>query len=389
MSVEGFVRASGALMGLARESFGSGGPDGGPGGSVGPAPQGPAGAQGAAANGFDNESGVVGGHVAALDEHDRRSRRRLHAAVAGAAAGRDRMDAVIDGAEGDAAALAPGTSTAAGKRALVAALSRRLHDTKGVLDDGQSDAATHAADADVSAAGYNGLGQPLGGAAAMPAGMPMQMPMMPPMAQMPELPMQLPMMPLSALSSLAGLGGLGQAPLARSDVAADPPQALSDRPDSLTEAGSPAAAIGAAHVHYEPGRFSGGRGAYRDYIAQALDVMGITDPAARTNWTRGLQVGIGRESGFNPDAVNRSDGNAHGPVMADGAPANSSRGGMQTIPATFAAYHQPGTSTNIYDPVANLCAAMNYLMSRYRVTRDGSNLMAVHQFNPHHSPQGF
>ena len=45
----------------------------------------------------------------------------------------------------------------------------------------------------------------------------------------------------------------------------------------------------------------------------------------------------------------------------------------------FAAHHQPGTGTNIYDPVANLCAGMNYLMGRYHVARDGSNLSAVGQ----------
>jgi SLT domain-containing protein len=117
--------------------------------------------------------------------------------------------------------------------------------------------------------------------------------------------------------------------------------------------------------------------------------MGITDPAARENWTRGLQTGLSRESGFNPLAVNRSDSNAHGAILTDGAPAGSSRGGLQNIPATFASNHQPGTSINIYDPVANTASTINYLMRRYHVLRDGSNLSAVPQFNPHHSPQGF
>ena len=118
-------------------------------------------------------------------------------------------------------------------------------------------------------------------------------------------------------------------------------------------------------------------------------MLGITDPLARANWSRGLETGLARESGFDPMALNRSDPNAHGPRLADGAPAGSSRGGLQTIPATFAANHQPGTSTNIYDPVANIAAGMNYLMRRYHVQRDGSNLSAVCQFNPHHAPQGF
>jgi SLT domain-containing protein len=38
---------------------------------------------------------------------------------------------------------------------------------------------------------------------------------------------------------------------------------------------------------------------------------------------------------------------------------------MQTIMSTFMAYHQAGTSTNIFDPVANAAAAINYIKSRY------------------------
>ncbi|MBU8819280.1 transglycosylase SLT domain-containing protein [Mycolicibacterium goodii] len=152
---------------------------------------------------------------------------------------------------------------------------------------------------------------------------------------------------------------------------------------------SSASAIPVGQVKYDRLGFPKGRAAYRQYLAQALDVMGITDPQARANWIRGLEVGLERESGFNPEAVNKWDSNAHGPTMPDGAPANSSRGGLQTIPTTFAANHQPGTSTNIYDPVANACAAMNYLMRRYHVSRDGSNLSAVSQFNPNHEPQGY
>jgi SLT domain-containing protein len=38
---------------------------------------------------------------------------------------------------------------------------------------------------------------------------------------------------------------------------------------------------------------------------------------------------------------------------------------MQTIMGTFRAYHQAGTSGNIFDPVANAAAAINYIKSRY------------------------
>ncbi|OBI24309.1 hypothetical protein A5710_00845 [Mycolicibacter sinensis] len=147
--------------------------------------------------------------------------------------------------------------------------------------------------------------------------------------------------------------------------------------------------MGSEDVRFDKVGMPGGRDAYSRYISRALDVMGITDPQARANWTRGLETAVGRESGFNPMAVNKWDSNAHGARMVDGAPLHASRGGLQTIPSTFAAHHQPGTSTNIYDPVANTCAAMNYLMHRYHVLRDGSNLSSVHQFNPHHAPQGY
>ena len=48
-----------------------------------------------------------------------------------------------------------------------------------------------------------------------------------------------------------------------------------------------------------------------------------------------------------------------------------SRGLLQTIMATFLAYHWPGTSGNIYDPLANIAAAINYARHVY-----GPNLMS-------------
>jgi SLT domain-containing protein len=38
---------------------------------------------------------------------------------------------------------------------------------------------------------------------------------------------------------------------------------------------------------------------------------------------------------------------------------------MQTIGSTFAAYHVAGTSYNIYDPLANVAAALNYARTVY------------------------
>ena len=63
------------------------------------------------------------------------------------------------------------------------------------------------------------------------------------------------------------------------------------------------------------------------------------------------------ESGGNPNAINLTDINAKA--------GDPSRGLLQTIGSTFSAYHVPGTSTNIYDPLANIAAAINYARHRY------------------------
>jgi SLT domain-containing protein len=134
---------------------------------------------------------------------------------------------------------------------------------------------------------------------------------------------------------------------------------------------SSAGALPLNTVRYEKG-FAPGHVTAR--ITAALDRMGITDPAARRNWIRGYQTLIARESGGQPDTC--------GP--------GSARGIAQTVPATFARYHQPGTSTNIYDPVANICASMNYVIHRYGVNLTGDNLAAVvQQADAHRPPKGY
>lgn len=154
-----------------------------------------------------------------------------------------------------------------------------------------------------------------------------------------------------------------------------------------------AASIPVSQVTYGgAGSWKGGKDACEDYINQAMDKLGITDPAARARWMRGMLTIASRESAYNSPnyQVNKTDVNAVGAPMSDGAPARSSRGGWQCIPGTFAEYHQPGTSTDIYDPVANCAASMNYIMSRYHVSRDGSDLASkVQQADPDRSPRGY
>jgi hypothetical protein len=154
-------------------------------------------------------------------------------------------------------------------------------------------------------------------------------------------------------------------------------------------------------VQFNPDFGSSANGStIENYINQALNAMGITNPTARQNWMTGLLTAAHRESGLDnandykdnnddPDAVNASDGNAVGATESDNAPAGSSRGLLQVTPTVFAEFHQPGTSDNIYNPVANIAASMNYVMARYGVNQDGSNLGIVQQFNSSFPAHGY
>jgi hypothetical protein len=143
-------------------------------------------------------------------------------------------------------------------------------------------------------------------------------------------------------------------------------------------------------VQYDPNpHAASGRAAYVNYINQALDLMGVNDPTARANWMKGLLTAAPRESSYQPWEVNTWDSNAVGKIMPDNAPQGSSRGALQVTPTNFADYHLSGTSNNIYDPVANITASMNYLMDTQGVLPDGSNLSSVQQFNPNAPPMGY
>jgi hypothetical protein len=64
-----------------------------------------------------------------------------------------------------------------------------------------------------------------------------------------------------------------------------------------------------------------------------------------------------QESGLNPNSINNWDSNA--------AAGHPSQGLMELIPATFSSYHEPGTSSNIKDPLANIAASINYQFDKY------------------------
>lgn len=111
-------------------------------------------------------------------------------------------------------------------------------------------------------------------------------------------------------------------------------------------------------------------GALGAWIATAIQLTGVP-----RSWASALATIIQRESGGNPNAVNNWDSNA--------AAGHPSSGLAQVIGPTFAAYHQPGTSGNIFDPVANIAAAINYIKARY------GDISRVQQANPNASPHGY
>jgi Transglycosylase SLT domain len=107
-------------------------------------------------------------------------------------------------------------------------------------------------------------------------------------------------------------------------------------------------------------------------------------------WLLGFWTLCLRESSDNPNSVNTSDRNATGPIVSDGHKLGCSRGIAQCIPQTFASYHANGTSEQIYDPVANIAAAIKYVRSRYNVSESGSNLAtAVQQADPGRHPHPY
>jgi SLT domain-containing protein len=66
---------------------------------------------------------------------------------------------------------------------------------------------------------------------------------------------------------------------------------------------------------------------------------------------------MNQESGGNPNSINNWDTNAKA--------GDPSRGLMQTIGSTFNAYKNPAWSSNIYDPLNNIYAGLNYALHRY------------------------
>ncbi|MFI2779280.1 transglycosylase SLT domain-containing protein [Streptomyces sp. ALB3] len=141
----------------------------------------------------------------------------------------------------------------------------------------------------------------------------------------------------------------------KASASSDRAEESADRADRSERASTTVAAEGAPAAEAAP---AAEPVAYTDdldgWIKESLAVMaehGI--PGSY----EGIHRNIIRESGGNPQAINNWDSNA-----AAGIP---SKGLLQVIDPTFEAYHVPGTSTDSYDPVANITAACNYAADRY------------------------
>lgn len=102
-------------------------------------------------------------------------------------------------------------------------------------------------------------------------------------------------------------------------------------------------------VNFSP---TGGVNQWKSVVLEALAMNGL--PSSLLNQ---VLYQMQTESGGNPNAQNNTDVNAqHG---------DPSRGLLQTIGTTFAAYHIAGTSSNIFNPLANVAAAINYAKHTY------------------------
>ena len=106
-------------------------------------------------------------------------------------------------------------------------------------------------------------------------------------------------------------------------------------------------------VGTDSGGGAGGAERWRGLASTALSMKGQMSSTNLSSMLRRMN----QESSGDPNAYNGWDSNA--------AAGNASRGLMQVIPSTFRAYAEPGYGSNIYDPLSNMLASINYTLSRY------------------------
>lgn len=117
-------------------------------------------------------------------------------------------------------------------------------------------------------------------------------------------------------------------------------------------------------------------GQHLSVINAALAAAGVPPPGTLGSWQAGLNTLITRESGWNASAINLTDSNAKA--------GHPSQGLAQTIPSTFAQYVPASLrGLGITNPIANVAAAVRYIVSRY------GNIDRVQQANANLPPQGY
>ena len=298
-----------------------------------------------------NYSTFAGGAGPALDTlagNDRALSTRLDEAARTDRTGRTSSGTVVNGAAADTNGLAPLTNTPAGQKALLVALRNRVAQQQQVVQAYKTRSARMAAMLQSMAYGGGapvGGGSPFGGGGAGMGGMSMGS----------SRGGGMPGFDVGQIAKMANVTGQQRGTQRRSGAR------LADNSDIPSTPG-------AANI--------------RAAINRALDLKGITNPRARHYWETGMMVVSARESGHNPNAQNNSDSNA-----AKGTP---SQGAFQFIEPTFRAYHEPGTSTNLRDPVAQAAAFVNYAVGRYGVSPTGEDLaQRIQQADPARSPRGY
>ena len=116
----------------------------------------------------------------------------------------------------------------------------------------------------------------------------------------------------------------------------------------------------------------GGSGVARwaGVVAQALSMLGLPQSLA-PRYPTIMAAAIWRQTACHQQLEPS--------MLKDG---NLGRGLLQTIGSTFAAYHVPGTSNNIYDPLANVAAAVNYAVHTYGTpARGGTSTGSGHGYD--------
>jgi SLT domain-containing protein len=103
------------------------------------------------------------------------------------------------------------------------------------------------------------------------------------------------------------------------------------------------------------GRLGGAGGELDDWLKAAIAVTGVG-----SDWLSGLRWLAMHESTGNPRAVNPYDVNN----ILNG-PGPHAMGLMQTIPSTFGHYRDRNLPNEIFNPIANAVASINYILERY------------------------